>query len=465
MNASKNMVHENYSISEIIGNYRVVALLASGGFGNVYRGEHLIFRNRIVAIKILHAWYLDSQKELDRFLQEARFLEKLKHPYILPVIDAGLHEGLPYQVTEYMPNGSLQDRLDHQFSNPLQTIEAMTILSQIGEAVHFIHQQNIIHRDLKPANILFNAKGDALLADFGLATTLVTGSTKHTTTIIGSFQYTAPEQFRGLSSKESDQYALGCIAYRLFTGYLPFRGPDVTTLMYQHLHESPLAPTQLNPDLPIHIEQALLKALAKQRADRHVDIPAFLAAVHTFASHIDTSSALQIRKEFWLNEGNAYCALKRYRTAFGAYTEAIRLDPALAAAHYGKGFALYRLKYYGAALAAYEEAIRLEPTSALAHCGKGNVLRDLKRYKEALAAYQQAIRLSPKDGYAFNGMGNVLFDLGFYKEALATYEQAIELDANFAVAYYNKGLALEQLGMRIQAYQAYEKARYLGYKG
>src|SRR5205085_3687782 len=97
----------------------------------------------------------------------------------------------------------------------------------------------------------------------------------------GTPRYMSPEQFKGTISKESDQYGLGCIAYELFTGQPPFTAPDFFALAFKQLTEDPVAPTQLNPQLPAHIEQAILKAMAKQRADRYPNISAFIAAIQT----------------------------------------------------------------------------------------------------------------------------------------------------------------------------------------
>src|SRR6266567_9063057 len=272
------MTDENSIIGKQIGNYRVVAEINSGAFGSVYQAQHIILRERTVAIKLLHA-YLGSPKEREQFLQEAQFLEKLKHPYCLPIIDAGIHNSLPYLVSEYSMNGSLRNRLTRQSPHALPVEEALTILTQIGQALQHAHQQNIIHRDLKPENILFNAKGDALLADFGIAIVLATSSVKQIDAT-GTPAYMAPEQFRGMISKESDQYSLGCIAYELFTGHQPFTAPDFVAMGFLHATETPLPPTQWNPDLPVHIERAILKAIAKLRTDRHADISAFIRSLH-----------------------------------------------------------------------------------------------------------------------------------------------------------------------------------------
>jgi serine/threonine protein kinase len=269
---------ESTYIGKQIGNYRVVSEIGSGSFGVVYRAEHIFLPNRVGAIKLLHAAHLDSWEDRESFLLEARMLEVLKHPYILPILDVGIHEGFPYLVTEYAPRGSLRGRLQQIYPWLLSTEESIQILSQVGEALHHAHEQNIIHRDLKPANILFNEKGDALLADFGIATTLATASIRFVE-ISGSPPYMAPEQFQGAVSKESDQYSLGCIAYQLFTGRRPFVASDPSTMGFKHLIETPIPPSKLNLQIPPQIDQAVLKAMAKERNDRFTDIAAFIAAL------------------------------------------------------------------------------------------------------------------------------------------------------------------------------------------
>ncbi len=478
------MTDENSLIGKQIGNYRVVAEINSGAFGSVYQAQHIILRERIVAIKLLHA-YLSSPKEREQFLQEAQFLEKLKHPYCLPIIDAGIHNGLPYVVSEYAMNGSLRNHLTRQSSHTLPMEEALTILTQIGQALQHAHQQNIIHRDLKPENILFNAKGDALLADFGIAIVLATSSVRQVDAT-GTPAYMAPEQFRGMISKESDQYALGCIAYELFTGHRPFTAADFVAIGFLHAAEPPLAPTHYNPQLPIHTGQAILKAMAKQRADRYPDIAGFITALKASTTEqaqalgtpeaeiptvlstrvstlVQTSSpgVSQRSKEQWMQEGNTLRGLKRSQEALAAYEQAIRLDPSYALAYYNKGNALRDLLHYQEALAAYEQAIHLNPNYALAYYNKGNALYDLERYQEALAAFEQAIHLDPNFAAAYNNKGTALSALKRYQEALAAYEQAIHLNPNYAGVHYNKGNALYDLKRYQEALAAYEQAIHL----
>ena len=511
------MANENNYIGRQIGNYRIIEEITAGSFGRVYKGLHIYLKNRLVAIKLLHRAYLGSQKERENFLQEAQLLEMLKHPNILPILDVGIEDGIPYFVIEYAPDGSLRDHLQAAHPHPLQLDVTLNILTQIGQALSYAHQQNIIHRDLKPENILFNARGDALLADFGIAVIL---STPRTTVvdIIGSPLYMAPEQFDGMLSKRSDQYALAVIAYEMLTGRNPFVGPNAAIMALKHQTEEPTAPTQFNPYLPVPVERAILKALSKDRAHRYPDVQAFLTALHMFSS--------QKTKEQWLDEGNtlhnsghyeealvayeralqldphyadaydargdACSSLNRYQEAFDAFNRAIQLNPTYAHAYEGKGHILYNRQRYQEALVAFERALQLDSSSVSAYNGKGDALYylnryqeallafertiqldptyvsafdgksctlcQLKRYDEALVAAEQAIRLDPASSSAYSGKGNALFKLKRYEEALVAHEQAIQLDTDFAFAYDGKGGALWKMGRFDEALLAFDRA-------
>ncbi|MFL5626289.1 MAG: tetratricopeptide repeat protein [Ktedonobacteraceae bacterium] len=437
------MADESSFIGKEMGNYRIVTKLNSGSFGSVYKGEHIYIKHA-VAIKVLHTFFGLAQ-EREQFIREAQLLKMLEHPYILPIFDAGIDkDGFMYIVTEYAPYGSLRDRLKQQPDQPLSLQDALTILSQIGQALHHAHQQNIVHRDLKPENILFNSKGEALLADFGIATVLASARTNRLGQG-GTPLYMAPEQWDGIVSMKSDQYALGCIAYELVTGRRPFMTDDVRIAGFQHANVDPTAPTQLNPLLPIHIEQAILKAMAKDRAKRHADVSAFI-------------TSLQRSSKQWFNEGNGLYNIQRYEAAVMAYEHAIHLNPSFADAYTNKGISLNDLNRYKEAVAAYEQAIRLNPNHAIAHYNMGIALENLNSYEKAIAAYEQAIRLNPRHASAYHYMGNVLSELKRYEEAIAAYEQAIHLTPNDADIHYNKGVALRNSKRYEESVAAYEQA-------
>ncbi len=407
-------------IGSYFGNYQIMAEIDCGSFGCVYRAQHA-FLPRIAAVKLLHGARLHSRDAHDKFLQEAQLLERLKHPHILPIYEFGINDGLPYLVTEYASGGSLRNLLRNRSPQPLSIKETISIISHVGAALHYAHQQGVIHHDLKPENILFNNRGDALLADFGIAIARTTATLEQVTEVNGTPAYMAPEQFRGKASRRSDQYSLGCIAYELVTGRKPFIAPDAISLGLKHMHESPIPPTRLNPDLPPQIEYIILKTLEKRRINRYPDVLSFIQELQDFpTTQISTSTRRRVNtrtqatktKEQYLNEGIQLSSIGLFREALEAYEQALRLDPHFADAYFGKGNAFYFLGRYEEALHAFEQAIHLSPHNAAYHNNKGGALYSLGRYREALAAYEQALRISPGWSSAQRGRSLVLRRLG-----------------------------------------------------
>jgi serine/threonine protein kinase len=294
-------------IGETVGNYRLVELLGIGAFSSVYRAEHTMRKRHPVAIKFLSQIDTDnSSQERDTFFKEAQILNELRHRSILPILNTGLYNKIPYIITPYAPNGTLRDYLKHQQGQPVTLEEALRIIIPIGEALHYIHKRTIVHGDLKPENILFNAQNEPLLADFGKATILNLLGIKQLH-VLGTPSYMTPEQFSGIVNSKDDQYALGCILYELLTGRKPLTSTeqDMESMWYQHAHVSPAPPKQLNPTLPDYAEAALLKAIAKRPNDRHKDVEALLIALGAppRALHISspTPPHLSIRGcSFWV---------------------------------------------------------------------------------------------------------------------------------------------------------------------
>ncbi len=407
------------NVGKYFGNYRITARIACGSFGCVYRAQHA-FLSRVAAVKLLHATLLQAPGARSNFLQEAQLLERLRHPHILPIYEFGIDAGLPYLVTEYASGGSLRGTLRNRSLQPLPTEKAITIISQIGDALYYAHQQGIIHHDLKPENILFNARGDALLADFGIAVIQNTATLQQVTEMNGTPAYMAPEQFRGEVSRRSDQYSLGCIAYELVTGRKPFIAPDAISLGLKHMQELPIPPTHLNPNLPPQVEYVILRALEKRRINRYPDVLTFIQELLASPAARPTSSSQRVNsrahvnwtKEQYLNEGIRLSSIGLLREALEAYEQALRLDPHFAEAYHGKGNTLYFMDRYDEALHAFEQAIHLAPHNAAYHNNRGSALNSLGRYREALAAYEQALRFDPSLASAQQGRDLVLRRLG-----------------------------------------------------
>ncbi|MBV9229634.1 MAG: protein kinase [Chloroflexi bacterium] len=257
------------------GNYNVMAVLAHGPHSVLYHGKARNAEQAEVAIKVWPTARVTTKGQRERVRQEIQALVDLKHPHILPIVAFAI-EDLGISITrKYAPEGSLQTRLMRNSLKPLPFSEALTIIKQVGEALYAAHQQNITHGDLTPYNILFTAQDNAVLSDFQVPGILA-AIENYTGEAAPLRWYMAPEQFLGTISAQSDQYALGCLAYQLFTGRVPFTGIARFTLQQKHTVEAPAALTTLNPTLPPRIERAVLKALAKDPTERYPDVQAFL---------------------------------------------------------------------------------------------------------------------------------------------------------------------------------------------
>ncbi|MDQ6661448.1 MAG: serine/threonine protein kinase [Chloroflexota bacterium] len=275
------MIGAEKSIRQLVSNYRIVEEIHSSSLTSVYQAEHTLFARRPVALKVFHSIALSPHKS-EQFLQEAQLLKRLKHPHILPILDVGISDGIPYIVTEYMAKGSLRDHIEQHFPQLLSIQETIALLSQVGKALQYAHQLNITHGNLKPENILLDKNGQALLADLHILTLfdLVSPDAAYN---INTLPYLAPEQFQGKTSKESDQYALGSVAYELFTGKLPFFALNFAVMRLKHRTESVAPPTLLNMLLPIHFEKTILKAMAQQEANRYPHMRDFIADLNVLS--------------------------------------------------------------------------------------------------------------------------------------------------------------------------------------
>lgn len=478
------MAQNDPFIGQRIGNYLVLAPLGAGTYGAVYQARHYYLQERLVAIKILHL-HLITPSEQEQFLQEATILEKLQHSHILPLLDVGIIGNSPYQIIAYAAGGSLRQLLRrNQALLPWEM--SLRLLVQLGQALHYAHMQQIIHRDLKPENILLSEKNEALLADFGIASVLSTASIKQTT-VMGTPAYMAPEQFQGVVSAQSDQYALACIGYELLTGHTPFSAPDIISMGFLHNTKEPTAPSELNPHVPPHVEQAILKALAKKRHERYSDMAAFIMALCSSpAFQMETtlpvrkSTSLQVlnyqikadqktadrwEEEGWdyYQEGMDHDSQERFEASLYAFEQALRRDPRRFRALAGKGDALCSLGRYEEALAAVDQSLRLNPDNrdnfkASTYGVKGNILVSLGRYEKALATYEQALQLDPMCAATWIGKGNAYFHLRRYAESLVSYEQALQLDPDWASGYVRKGDMLMYFRRYREAVVAYEQA-------
>ncbi|TMD86679.1 MAG: serine/threonine protein kinase [Chloroflexi bacterium] len=265
-----------------IGNYHIGAEISSSPTSSIFLAEHSLRVQHSLVIKLFHREQVSKQKR-ELFLQEVQLLKKIKHAHILPILDAGIFENVPYYVTPYATKGSLRNLLDSQSSQLLPIQESLAILRMVGQVLQYTHQMNILHGNLKPENILFSDTGDMLLTDFSVVSLQDTFDTEHDHNS-SSFPYMAPEQFLGRMNKESDQYALGCIAYELLTGQVPFIATDYAGFKEKHTAEQAIAPTQHNLLLPVTCEEVILKALQKKSDHRYPSTKDFVTALSSSTS-------------------------------------------------------------------------------------------------------------------------------------------------------------------------------------
>ena len=264
------------------GRYLIEEEIGRGGAATVYLAED-VKHERKVAIKVLRPDTGPSGYEPQRFLREIRIAARLSHPQILPLHDSGEHDGLLYFVMPYAGCESLRDRLDRE--GPLPVDVAVRITRSVAGALAYAHRLDIIHRDIKPENILLQ-EGEPVVADFGVATALSAagGDNVYVTGrgfAVGTPAYMSPEQASGEGGLDgrADQYSLACVLYEMLAGQPPFAGSGARATMARHAIETPAPVRTRRPTVPLAVERALERALAKSPADRFPAMAEFVAAL------------------------------------------------------------------------------------------------------------------------------------------------------------------------------------------
>ena len=267
-----------------LGNYRLLHLIAEGGFAEVYLGVH-VHLNTYAAIKVLRA-RLESS-DLDEFRSEARIVARLRHPHIINIYDFDVKDGTPFLVMDYAPNGTLRRR--HPRGSVLPPTTILTYLKQITDALQYAHDQHYIHRDIKPENMLLGERDTVLLSDFGIALVFNTQS-QSDRDVVGTLPYMSPEQLQGKPVTASDQYALGIVIYEWLCGECPFKGSQ-GEIAAQHVGALPPSLYARVPGLSSELEAVVMRALSKNPADR---FPSVLDFAYRFESALSSLQPVQL---------------------------------------------------------------------------------------------------------------------------------------------------------------------------
>ena len=245
---------------QTLGKYRILEPLGSGGFGTVYLAEDTWIDKR-VALKVPHRQNLD----FGELLREPRLLASLNHPNIVTVITAEKQDGVFFIVMEYVPGETLETVIAARGALDVATVLDYTC--QVANAVEHAHKQGVIHRDLRPANVFVTEKGVVKVGDFGTSRFLEIAA--HGTTVIGSPPYMAPEQFEGRAVFASDLYSLGITMYQMLTGELPYDTPAPSDLDRLRRGEMVKPPRLRHPQLPLAVDDIVMRALAGSLAERY----------------------------------------------------------------------------------------------------------------------------------------------------------------------------------------------------
>ncbi len=266
---------------QTLGKYRILQALGRGGMAQVYRAYHPPL-DRYVAIKVLRSDLVEQDEFLSRFRREAHAVSRLRHPAIVQVFDFDVQDDIYYMVMELLEGDTLRARLNQYRGKgermPLP--EILRILKDVLGGLQYAHSEGVIHRDLKPANIMLTQRGQAVLTDFGIAQ--IVGATQYTVSgaLMGTLNYMAPEQgLKGACDARSDLYSLGIVFYEMLTGYTPFDADTPLAILLKHLNDPLPLPSQVDPTLPAALEQIVLKALAKEPADRFQSAGEMLSAL------------------------------------------------------------------------------------------------------------------------------------------------------------------------------------------
>jgi serine/threonine-protein kinase len=259
-----------------LGQYEVQEFIGQGAMGLVYRAYHVQLE-RPGAVKVLQSLAPDPDTTA-RFRHEAQAIAQMRHSNIVNVYDFGEFEGTPYMIVEYVPGGSLANRLSH---GRVDQAAALKYLRGIAAGLDYAHGLGIVHRDVKPANVLLEKDDTPVLADFGLAKLLQGTSLKSMTGVTtGTPAYMAPEQVMGHQvGPAADRYSLATIAYEMLTGFIPFDGEGLMELLYAQVHREPSPPSVHDASLGPAVDAVMMRGLAKDPAARWESCTAFVDAL------------------------------------------------------------------------------------------------------------------------------------------------------------------------------------------
>lgn len=272
---------DKYSGKRLDARYEIQELIGVGGMAYVYKAYDII-DDRTVAIKILKEEFLGNQDFMRRFKNESKAIAMLDHPNIVKVYSVSFGDRMQYIVMEYIDGIPLKEYFNRQKAD-VSWKEALHFTAQILKALHHAHENGIIHRDIKPQNIMLLQDGTIKVTDFGIARFSHSETRTMTDQAIGSVHYIAPEQARGeLTDGKTDIYSVGVMLYEMITGQLPFEADNAVSVAIMQLQTDPKPPREINPAIPVGLEEITLRAMQKNPQQRYQSAREMLIDLDTF---------------------------------------------------------------------------------------------------------------------------------------------------------------------------------------
>ena len=274
---------ENYVGKRLEGRYEIQEIIGVGGMSVVYKAYDNV-DDRIVAVKILKDEFIANDDFVRRFKNESKAIAMLSHPNIVKVYDVSFSEKLQYIVMEYVDGITLKEYIQKQ--NSITWNDALFFTTQILKALQHAHDKGIVHRDIKPQNIILLSSGDIKVADFGIARFSRSDTKTLTDTAIGSVHYISPEQAKGeFTDERADIYSVGVVLYEMLAGKVPFEADNPVSVALMQLQKDAKKLTEINPDIPLGLEQICIHAMQKNPNDRYQTATEMLLDVEEVAKN------------------------------------------------------------------------------------------------------------------------------------------------------------------------------------
>ncbi len=271
---------DNYVGKRLDGRYEISEIIGVGGMAVVYKAYDNI-DDRVVAVKILKDEFLANEEFRRRFKNESKAIAVLSHPNIVKVYDVSYGDRLQYIVMEYVEGITLKEYIQQQ--GVINHREAVFFVMQILRALQHAHDKGIVHRDIKPQNILLLENGAIKVTDFGIARFSASETRTMTDSTIGSVHYISPEQARGdFTDDKADIYSVGVMLYEMLTGKLPFESDNTVSVAIMQLQQDPVMPREINPQIPVGLEQIIIRAMQKNVNDRYQSAAEMLLDLEEF---------------------------------------------------------------------------------------------------------------------------------------------------------------------------------------